>query len=304
MSRPALSATRSIEILDLLATFPEKGFTLSEIARATNINIASCHAVLIALTERGYLTRSANQRTFSLGPALIAVGQAALKSQPIVDRALELGEQMVADLNLAVLLSAEVGEEILAVVSLPNAAGRDAGMRVGERLPLVAPIGVPFLAWSSGAVVDAWLDRRESPLDSVMREEVKSDLRLTRQRGYQISLRGERGPSIGALINDLANSRQISDYKGEVAGVINTLTSYRSQPTQIVDNELYDVLLIAAPIFDHGGEAKFNFCLGGFSGPVSGAALVHHAERLMRACLDIMHIDRPLSPRKEYRVAR
>ena len=46
MSRPGLAASRSIDIIELLSLFPERGFTLSEIVRATQINIASCYAVL------------------------------------------------------------------------------------------------------------------------------------------------------------------------------------------------------------------------------------------------------------------
>src|SRR4029077_18145721 len=88
-SRPALSAARSSEIIDFLASFPERGFTLSEIVRATKINVASCHAVLATLTDCGYLTRCPNERTYTLGRALVAIGQAALKSQPLIARAQE-----------------------------------------------------------------------------------------------------------------------------------------------------------------------------------------------------------------------
>ena len=76
-----------IDAIDLLAAFPERTFTLSEIARAAKINIASCHAVMNALIDRGYLTRRGDQRTYSLGPALMAIGAAALKSQPLIARA-------------------------------------------------------------------------------------------------------------------------------------------------------------------------------------------------------------------------
>src|SRR5689334_18817876 len=71
MARPALSATRGIEILDLLAAFPTQAFTLSEIARASGINVSSCHSVLNALLVRGYLSHGASPKTYVLGPALV-----------------------------------------------------------------------------------------------------------------------------------------------------------------------------------------------------------------------------------------
>ena len=46
MSRAALSASRSIEVIELLTAFPERQFTLSEVVKTTEINIASCHAIL------------------------------------------------------------------------------------------------------------------------------------------------------------------------------------------------------------------------------------------------------------------
>ena len=105
MSRPALSASRSIAIIDFLAAFPGRGFTLSEIARAANINYGSCHAVLNALTLSGYLKRGPNQKSYVLGPALIAIGQSALKSQPLFPRIQDATRKLVRELKLPVLVS-------------------------------------------------------------------------------------------------------------------------------------------------------------------------------------------------------
>ena len=58
MSRPALAASRSLEIIELFTSFPERTFTFSEVIKATKINTASCHAILNVLTEKGYLLRS------------------------------------------------------------------------------------------------------------------------------------------------------------------------------------------------------------------------------------------------------
>src|SRR6516162_11354978 len=124
VSRPGLAASRSIDIIEFLSLFPERGFTLSEIVRATQINIASCYAVLNRLTERGYLTRSPEEKTYTIGPSLIAVGQAGLKSQPLIARARSAAEELVRELDIPVLLSTVVGAEILAVLALENADGR------------------------------------------------------------------------------------------------------------------------------------------------------------------------------------
>jgi DNA-binding IclR family transcriptional regulator len=290
MPRPALSASRSVDVIDFLAAFPGRSFTLSEIARAAKINVASCHAVLSALVERGYLTRRADQRTYVLGPALVAVGEAALASQPLVGRAKAAAQDLFDAFGAPVLLSAVVDQEILGIVSIPDAAGRSPGLRVGERMPLVAPVGAPFLAWSSEAAIEAWLDRAASPRNERLADEWRGMLAVTRRRGFQVTLRAQ-GPHIAELMAEMASGRRLSNYKDEAIGAINALEGL-AQPETLVPDELYDIVLIAAPIFDQDGEAAFNLCLGGFADKVSGRAIIGYADRLMRACLQVMRADR------------
>jgi hypothetical protein len=52
------------------------------------------------------------------------------------------------------------------------------------------------------------------------------------------------------------------------------------------------VVLIAAPLFDHAGEAAFCLCFGGFAGRLSGAQVLAYADRLVRTCVQIMREDR------------
>ena len=293
MSRPALSAARSTDIINFLATFPERGFTLSEIVRATKINVASCHAVLTTLVDCGYLTRSPNERTYSLGRALVAIGQAALKSQPLIARAKEAAESLQRELGTPMLLTTVIGQEIVAVVSLPDASGRVPGLRVAERMPLVAPIGAPFLAWSSKEAIEAWIARHTAPprdkkSAAVWREAVA----LTRKRGYQVTLRAPNSPGIGSLMADMAAGGRIADYQDEVLRLVNSFDRELSQPETIVADELYDILLISAPLFDQNGEAIFNLSLIGFSRKLTGAMITSYADRLVRTCLEVMRADR------------
>lgn len=292
MPRPALSASRSVDVIDFLAAFPGRSFTLSEIARAAKINIASCHAVLNALVERGYLSRRADQRTYTLGPSLVAIGEAALKSQPLVARAKEAAEGLAREFDAPVLLSAVVDNEILGVVSIPDAAGRGPGLRVGERMPLVAPVGAPFLAWSSEEAIEAWIDRRPSPRNERLADEWRHTLALTRERGFQVTLGSPGSPHIASLIAEMATGRRSPNYKNEVINLINSLDGHMLQPETIVPDELYNIVLIASPIFDQNGEAAFNLCLGGFAEKISGAAITAYADRLVRTCLQIMREDR------------
>lgn len=292
MARPALSASRSLDVIDFLASFPGRAFTLSEIARAARINVASCHAVLNALVERGYLARAPGQRSYVLGPALIAAGEAALAGQPLVARARQAAQELFAELGLPTLLSGVVGGEIVGLVSIPDAAGRWPGLRVGERLPLVPPIGAPFLAWSSEEAIQAWIARSAAPHHDRLAQEMRHSLALTRQRGFQVTLRSPEGPAVANLMAEMASGRREPEYREGVRRLIDALDLHMSQPDEIEPQALYDVVLIASPLFDQAGEAAFSLCFGGFAEKLTGAAVLAYADRLTRTCVQIMRADR------------
>ena len=296
MPKAELSASRSIDVIEFLALFPQQRFTLSQISEATEINISSLHSVLQRMSERGYVLRYGEKKAYGLGPSLIAVGQAVLESQPMVARAKHAAEALLIELGIPVLLSSVIGDEILALLALKDPAGCGPGMHSGERLPLVAPIGAPFLAWASATAVDAWIARRAAPPPSHLVEAWRRDLELTRQNGYQVILRAFGGASIASLIAEMASSRPTPDYKTELTKLINSLDYHCPQLEVIEDDSYYDVILIASPLFNEDGEVAFNLCLGGFQQRLTGVAIKHYADRLMRSCVEIMRTNRISKP--------
>jgi len=289
--RPALSASRSVEILNFLANFPGRSFSLSEIVRAVSINVASCHAILKALADVGYLTKSA-KGAYSLGPVLIAVGEASLKSQPLVARAKEAAQDLYRDLRIPVLMSALVGDEIVAIVAIHDEEGRGPGIEVGERRPLMPPVGAPFIAWGSEPAIAAWLAKASHDQNKALIEKWRSGLALIRQRGFQVTARSPESSEVAALISQMASGHKVIGYKDQLMHLVGSLGDRLSQLETIEPDELYDIQLIAAPIFNKDGECAFNLCLGGFAGKLSGASIQSCADRLVRACLQIIRADR------------
>ncbi|MFM6931369.1 MAG: helix-turn-helix domain-containing protein [Novosphingobium sp.] len=286
MARPALSATRGLDIVDFLAAFPTRDFTLSEIVRATGINPASCHAVLNALVDRGYVARVSGQKTFRLGPVLIAAGDAALRAQPLVVLARGAAAELAEDLGIPVMMSAAVGEDIVGVLAQPDPQGRMPGLRTGERRPLVPPLGAPFVAWADEGAIEAWLARAGEAQDVQRR-----NLSLIRERGFQVALRSPGTKRLAPEIGDMARGREAPRYREHMVGLLSGLGEI-PMPEIILPNERYDVVLIAAPLFDRAGACAFNLCLTDFVQPLSGAEILIHAERLVAACLNIMQADR------------
>lgn len=286
MRRPALSAVRAIQILDRLAADPFRAFTMSEITRDTDINVASCHTILTAMTERGYLQRDRAQKTYKLGPVLAALGQTAFLSQPIITRAWNEAKAMTQRIGYSVLLTVAVGDEIVALFTLDDKPSPGHRLRVGQRVPFAPPLGAPFVAWSSEEAADAWLARL-GDIDSSAMAEWRSALALVKQRGFQVTLRAP-DPELTTVMNGIASGKAPLTAQREWAHYFEAGNRRLLQPAQIEPDALYPVVLIAAPLFDRKADQTYCFGISGFSEPIRGEEIETLAQHLLQSCVAIM----------------
>jgi DNA-binding IclR family transcriptional regulator len=287
MSRPALAASRSFDIISFLGQVPGGAFTLSQISRAVGINAASCHAILNELADRGYLARNAALKSFMLGPSLVAMGNAALLSQPSVALARTIAEDIAREHGVPVGLTRLIGNEVLGIFEIPGDGKAGFGVYPGLRIPLAPPVGAPFLAWASDQAVSAWIGRKEG-IDSKGVARLHDALALVRKRGFQVLLRSPSSAYFPKLISELASGRDRSDSKGRLVNLFNSIDDSLIQLEAMDDETLYDVTLVAAPIFDRAGNAVYNLCIGDLAAKITGGMIQQHAERLLRACVRIM----------------
>lgn len=292
MVRPALSATRGLDIIDFLACFPGRGFTLSDIVKGTGINLASCHAVLGALAARGYVVRDPGAKTWRLGPVLLAIGQVALSSQPLLAEARAAALRLRDETGLATVASTVIGDEIVGVLACDLPDGRTAGLNVGERMPLMPPVGASFMAWAGEDAVAAWLERAAPESDAATRSYWREGLARIRERGFQVELNAPGGAHMAARMEEMAAGRGAVRYKGELRKLVQSLGRHPMQPERIVPSESYELVLVAAPIFDVEGSCIYNLCLGGFDRALTGVEVQALGERLVAACLQAMQAAR------------
>lgn len=292
MVRPALSASRGVDIIDFLARFPGRDFTLSEIVKGTDINIASCHAVLNALVERGYIARSPGRKTYRLGPALVAMGQVALASQMLLGIARDAAFGLVRELQIPSVISSVIGDEIVGIVACDTPDGRTAGLNVGERMPLVPPVGASFLAWSDEEAIARWLDRAAPEHDEETIAYWRAGLTRIRERSFQVELKAPNSSALSERMEQMAAGRKAARYKSELLKLVQSLGRHPMQPERLEPAVEYDLVLIAAPIFDREGRCLYNLCLGGFAGPMDGTEVQELGDRLVATSLQIMQADR------------
>jgi DNA-binding IclR family transcriptional regulator len=260
MVRPAPAASRATEILDFLIAHPTAGFTLSQIARARQMNVATARTVLAVLTEAGYVVRQPSNRTFGLGPLMVAAGQAALERYPAVDVARDEIRRLSRRFGVEFLLTVPAGNDIVAVARAGRPHPR--GIDVGGRVPLVPPVGAVFAAWGSDPEILEWTERAALG-HTTEAGHFRRILELTRSRGYSVAL---RPPSVGYLLEDL-----------EVEGP-------------------HHVLMIAAPVFNAEGRSLLSISLLDLPEPLSSVEVVEWGERLRDIGLTVTRATRGVVP--------
>jgi DNA-binding IclR family transcriptional regulator len=277
MARRAPAVERAVAVLNYLAAHPGERFSLSEIARDLTLNKATLHAILGALTDAGYLSRDSEQKTYGLGPALVALGNAALSTFSAADYALPEMQALTEELGLDCVASAAIHDEI--VILARTGTPRPFGINVqpGQRLPLAPPLGTVFVAWSSDAVIDRYLARVGPPSSAQRLERYRRAITAVRARGYSVGLEGPPTPTRPRDARRTAHAPTLEE----------SVRSVEIEEYALIDLDRassYRLNHIGAPVFGPNGEVGVGLFLIGFAGVVPAERVPEYAARLRSAC--------------------
>jgi DNA-binding IclR family transcriptional regulator len=243
MARPAPGADRSVAVLELLADHPKDRFTLSEVARRCGLNKATAHALLSALTAHGILLRHPEEKRYSLGPRLVAIGDAALNGYTAIDFAPSVLGRLAAETGLRTA-AIRLEDDTISVIARAG-AGADLEAPL-PRLPHIPPLGALFMAWSDEPSTEAWLAR--APASEVVGRLLEA-LPTIRRLGFAVTLWSEDYHRLFASGADRPSHDELRlllaevGRKGPLVAEVDTATSYR----------VHDV---AAPVFRADGRVE------------------------------------------------
>ncbi len=275
MARPAPAVDRVVALLDFLAEHPDDEYSLSELARRLELNKATAHSMLNALTEAGYLLRSPADKTFALGPALVAIGNAAsVRQVEIVEFARDEMRAVADELGVQCSASAVFGAEIVILARSGEAPPLAANVRVGDRLPCVPPLGTVFVAWSAPGEIDAWLRRVGPGATEVELARYRRAIETVRRRGYSLGLEADARVRLG---------RALADHDPAVSALIAELGHEEYILLELEHSASYRLSMVAAPVFAADGSVALALTLIGFADPLGAVELTRYAERLVGA---------------------
>ena len=271
------SAARVVTVIDFLASRPGEAYGLSELARALGLSKATTHALCTTLTECGWLLRHPADKTYTLGPALIAAGHAAGARQlDLVDHARPVMAELADELAAQVVASSTVGDEMVLLATAGRPGPMWLAFTVGQRVPLAPPLGTVFLAWAPPPAVDRWLDRLGPGAGEDDKARLRSALAVVRRRGYALNLEA---------VANLNLSRALSgrDDAGALTVVLEELAREEYLLQELEAGATYRLSQISAPVFGPDATVALALTVVGLPEKLTGEEIPRYGDTLVAA---------------------
>lgn len=259
---------RVVAVVGLLAAQAQPS-SVAQIASRLELNRATVTSILAALEQAGWAARR-DDRKYTLGPGLIAVADTVRRLWPLSTDSAHLIEQMAERAGCGAGL-ALVGATELSFLTLVRGRGRiPAGVGVGVRLPLLAPVGATAIAHRDAHARQAWLDSAQG----VGRDVLDDVLAQVRRNGVVVF--GLGGPGLEALdvlgevVELLAEHPRRTALRQRVFELLTGVNGNPYTAEQLATPEPLSVSYLAAPVFENG-EATYELQLGPLRRDVSAA---------------------------------
>jgi DNA-binding IclR family transcriptional regulator len=277
-----------IDVLNFLAAHPTESFTLAEIARHVGLSNGSAHRILTTLAGAQYLSRNEKHRTYALGAAVVAVGQAAIEKHRGIDVARREIARLAMELNVQCTVNTMVDDEIL-VLAKEGVAQSHLGLtRVGERRPLVPPVGLCLVAWGGDAAIRSYVAKAGAHLSEPMRTHLLAAFPVIRQRGFAIAALGPGSHKARQAMTLPGDQVRDAAYWSRVFELAAQLTPDELQLLDLADAQVGTgtanaIGYIAAPVFSPAGTVSLQVVLSGIPSDLSARDIRTYAERLCAA---------------------
>jgi DNA-binding IclR family transcriptional regulator len=282
VTRRSPQTERIIDLINLLTVDPSgQGVTISELARRLGVSKATCYPMLEALTSAGFLIRNASRKTYHLGPALIAAGNAASRRAPTLELAREAMLWLGLELQRSAWLYQVDGTHLRVIDQAWQPRDGTPPIRVGEQYAAIPPRGAAFVAWATPKQIESWLDRASvSPEERVR---YLAQLATIRADGYAVTLQETPVDQLRELAAQLANAPGPVERSQLVDRMAPQLAmgpgALLCAPTH---DRQYSVNSIDAPIFTGSGEITLALGLTNLSS-ISGREIIELAEQVKKS---------------------
>ncbi len=265
MTRLSPAVGRTVAVLNFLAAHPEQSFTLTDIVNSLKLSRATCHGLLAALVESGYLYRDGD-KAYMLGPTLASIGRIAMENFSPLQAARPEMRALADAFDVVCSAAFRDRDDIVIRERAASASHLNWPMAQPLRSPFAAPpLGALFLVSSSPSDLEEWFDGVSPPFTSAGRENVRKCLERLRQQGHIFGIR----------------SRYMNTENDQYRGTDLPRSTFMVDP--IEDDSDYELAYAIAPVFDARRRVVFLLVLSGFTGTHSGRQLREIGKRLLQS---------------------
>lgn len=274
---------RVVEVINFLAAHPTESFTLSELAEHLSLSRGSAHRVLSTLTVARYLSRHPKHKTYSLGMALLAVGQAALEKHRSVDVARREMWRITREMSVQCVASVVVDDEMLIVAKEGFSTTGEGIARVGERRPFLPPLGLGHVAWAMPEAVESYLSKAPAELPIERRDYILKSLAAIRARGYSLAVLGPGLATLRQVVTDHVDNYRDDSYWSKMHVLIGQLSPGEIQLLSLDEKGAERISHISVPVFLPSGEVALEISMTGLPAELTNQDVESYAERLRSA---------------------
>lgn len=282
-SEHSRSNGRVVEVMNFLAAHPTESFTLSQLAASLGLSNGSAHRLLTTLVKARYLSRHPRLKTYSLGMALVAIGQAALATHRDIDIARREMARLAAELGVQCYATTVVDDELLFLAREGTPQSYDPPQQVGERRPFMPPLGLSHVAWASRQVQEDYLARAPAALSGEARDHLRRALEAVRRRGYSISGSGPAFRALRQFTREPVGYQAEETYWAGLRQLVADLSCREIQLLDLAEAGAEGVSYITAPVFAPSGEVALELTISGLPASQTVAELERYVERLRAA---------------------
>jgi DNA-binding IclR family transcriptional regulator len=243
------------------------------------------------------LWRHPKRKTYSLGLALVAIGQAALEQHRVVDLARREMARLSDELSVQCIANAIVDDEMLYLAKEGVSQTPDGLARVGERRPFMPPGGLCHVAWAQPEIVEAYFAKAPPQGGEEMRAYLLTALDVIRKRGYAIATVGPAWTALRQIIIDHADNYREEQYWSQMRTLVCQLSRDEMQLLTLDNVGSARISYISAPVFSPTGDVVLELTLNGMPDASSATEIERYAERLRAAAAVVTSEARGRMPR-------
>lgn len=285
---PSPAVARAAEMLQLLSRRPTDAFNVSELARALDLPRATCDSIAQALAQSGLVVRR-NDLRYALGPAAIALGDAARTANPLLQVASDSAEQLAREIGACTAVSLRRGDSSTVAAVFDHGPTFGVRAQVGQTIAHLPPFGAAYVAWHDDERA-AWLARSAVPLRPADRRRLEAALAQVRRLGFSATVASPRRDELEAALSTLA-SRPGAPHARRTRDEVATDMVRREYLVGDLDADTRQrITLISAPVFDRGGRASASILLLGPDHALKGAEILRLGRRVVDAATHVTRL--------------